>query len=187
MAASKLRITGGSARGLPLTEPRGLRLRPTSGLVREALFNILGARVEDASVLDLFAGTGALGVEALSRGASRAVFIDAAQASCQAILQTLARARFSDQAVVLRGRLPGALRNVAERFDIVTMDPPYDSEAAEPTLVELHQLLKPEGVVVYEHGSRYNPPERPAELRLLERRVYGDSAIAVYEHQDQEG
>ncbi|HEY4668458.1 MAG TPA: 16S rRNA (guanine(966)-N(2))-methyltransferase RsmD [Tepidiformaceae bacterium] len=184
MAAAKLRITGGSARGLPISEPRGLRLRPTSGLVREAIFNILGDRVTSATVLDLFAGTGALGIEALSRGATRAVFIDAAQVSCQAILQTLARAGFSGSAIVLRGRLPGALRNVSEQFDIVTMDPPYDSEAAEPTLVEIHEFVQPGGVVVYEHGSRYNPPERPAGLRLLERRVYGDSAIALYEHQE---
>jgi len=184
VAPSKLRIAGGSARGLPLTEPRGLRLRPTSGLVREAVFNILGEQVTGASVLDLFAGTGALGIEALSRGASRAVFIDAAQASCQAILQSLARAGFSDAAVVLRGRLPVALRTVAGRFDVVTMDPPYDSDAAEPTLIELHEFVQPQGVVVYEHGSRYNPPERPAGLRLLERRVYGDSAIALYAHQE---
>lgn len=184
MAASKLRITGGSARGLPLAEPRGLRLRPTSGLVREAVFNIISDRITGATVLDLFAGTGALGIEALSRGASRAVFIDAARASCQAILQSLARAGFSNSAVVLRGRLPAALRNISERFDLVTMDPPYDSEAAEPTLIELHQFIEPGGVVVYEHGSRYNPPERPAGLRLLERRVYGDSAIAFYTNQE---
>ncbi|MGH2634192.1 MAG: RsmD family RNA methyltransferase, partial [Tepidiformaceae bacterium] len=76
MAASKLRISGGSARGIPVTEPKGLRLRPTSGLVREALFNILGDLIEDATVLDLYAGTGAVGIEALSRGAAAATFID---------------------------------------------------------------------------------------------------------------
>ena len=71
MPAKGVRISGGTARGVPLTEPRGVRLRPTSGLVREAIFNILGERLSDARVLDLFAGTGALGIEALSRGAAQ--------------------------------------------------------------------------------------------------------------------
>lgn len=186
MAASKLRITGGAARGLPITEPRGLRLRPTSGLVREAIFNIVGDLVDDAVVLDLFAGTGALGLEALSRGAARAVFVDAEAASCQAILQSVARAGFQERATVMRGRLPGALKTVEGPFDLILMDPPYDSEAAEPTLIELSHRLAVSGLVVYEHGSRYNPPERPVGLRQLERRVYGDSALALYAHQEGE-
>jgi 16S rRNA (guanine966-N2)-methyltransferase len=184
VAAARLRISGGTARGLPIAEPRGLRLRPTTGLVREAIFNIIGDKVEESSVLDLFAGTGALGIEALSRGAARAVFIDAEQSSCQAILQTLARAGFADSASVLRGRLPNALSGIGEQFDIVFIDPPYDSDAAQPTLVEVHAVLREDGLVVYEHGSRYNPAERPVGLRLLERRVYGDSAIALYALQE---
>jgi len=154
--------------------------------VREAIFNILGDHVTGATVLDLFAGTGALGIEALSRGAGRAVFVDAEAASCQAILQSLARAGFSDRAVVLRGRLPGALASLEGPFSLVLMDPPYDSEAAEPTLMALAGHLEQAGLVVYEHGSRYNPPERPAGLRLLDRRVYGDSAVALYAHQEEQ-
>ncbi|KAA0226890.1 16S rRNA (guanine(966)-N(2))-methyltransferase RsmD, partial [bacterium] len=88
MAAGRLRISGGTAKGLPLAEPRGHRLRPTSGLVREAIFNILGDRVSGSAVLDLFAGTGALGIEALSRGAASAVFVESEPAACQAILQS---------------------------------------------------------------------------------------------------
>jgi 16S rRNA (guanine(966)-N(2))-methyltransferase RsmD len=178
--AAKLRIAGGTARGLPLTEPRGLRLRPTSGLVREAIYNILGERVTDASVLDLYAGTGALGIEALSRGAERAVFIDGEAAACQAILATLARASFSERATVLRGRLPRALNASVGRFDIILMDPPYQEETAAETLLLLADHLEPGGTVVYEHGSRYNPPERPSGLVQTERRIYGDSAIVLY-------
>ncbi len=184
MAAGKLRVTGGTARGLPLIEPHRLRLRPTSGLVREAIFNILGDAVTGAAVLDLFAGTGALGIEALSRGAATAVFVDAEPAACQAIVQSLARAGFSDRGRVIRGRLPAALSSIEGPFDLVLMDPPYDSEVAEPTLAALAPLLGEAGLVVYEHGSRYNPPGRPAALDLRDRRIYGDSALALYGNQE---
>jgi len=186
MAAGKLRVTGGSARGLPLVEPQRLRLRPTAGLVREAIFNILGDTVADAAVLDLFAGTGALGIEALSRGATSAVFVDAAPAACQAIVQSLARAGFSGPGRVIRGRLPAALAGLQGPFDFAFMDPPYDSDAAEPTLAALGPLLARGGLVVYEHGSRYNPPGCPAALELQQRRIYGDTALALYAHQEGE-
>lgn len=186
MTTSRLRIAGGAARGVPLTEPRGLRLRPTSGMVREAIFNILADRVTDARVLDLYAGTGALGIEALSRGAAAAVFIDAEPASCKAILQSLSRTAFANRAQVIRGRLPSAISGAEGLFDIVLLDPPYQLESGPETLALAHTRLAPEGIVVYEHGSRYNPPERPAGLRLVERRVYGDSAIALYAAQEVE-
>jgi 16S rRNA (guanine966-N2)-methyltransferase len=152
--------------------------------VREAIFNILGPSVEGARVLDLFAGTGALGIEALSRGARTAVFVESGAAACQAILASLSRTGFLDRGVVVRGRLPSALAMLTDPFEIALLDPPYQSEAAEPTLMALADYLAPGAVVVYEHGSRYNPPVRPAGLRLLERRVYGDSAIALYGPQE---
>lgn len=186
MAASKLRISGGSARGIPVTEPKGLRLRPTSGLVREALFNILGDLVEEARMLDLYAGTGAVGIEALSRGASSATFIDAEAASCQAILQTLARAGVADRATVLRGRLPAALTTLHGTFNLIFMDPPYALDTAEETLGALSAHAAAGGLIVYEHATRYNPPERPRGLSLTERRVYGDSALALYALQEGE-
>lgn len=186
MPAARLRIAGGTARGVPLTEPRGYRLRPTSGLVREAIFNILGDTVEDAVVLDLYAGTGALGIEALSRGAARAVFIDAEAGACQAILQSLSRAGFGAHAQVLRGRLPSALNTLEGSFDIILMDPPYGEASASETLLAVATCLAADGTVVYEHGSKYNPPERPRGLTLTDRRVYGDSALALYVAQEGE-
>jgi 16S rRNA (guanine966-N2)-methyltransferase len=184
MPASQLRIAGGTARGLPVSQPRGVRLRPTSGLVREALFNIIGDTVEDARVLDLYAGTGALGIEALSRGAASAVFLDGEAACCQAILQTLSRAGFKERATVMRGRLPGALSGLEGPFDLIMMDPPYAADTAEETLNSAGHLLTPDGTFVYEHGSRYNPPERPPGLRQVDRRVYGDSALTLYAAQE---
>ncbi len=186
MATHRLRITGGSARGIPIVEPRGHRLRPTSGIVREALFNILGDRCDDATVLDLFAGTGALGVEALSRGARSAYFIESAAGACQAILQTLARATVAERGTVLRGTLPQALNTVLEKYDIIFLDPPYGTPEAEETLILLAPFLAEGGIIVYEHGSRYNPPERPGGLICTDRRPYGDSALAFYAHKEGE-
>lgn len=186
MAARGVRIAGGTARGLPLVEPRGVRLRPTSGLVREAIFNIVGPAVDGARVLDLYAGTGALGIEALSRGAEHATFLEAEPACVRAITESLSRASFSDIGTVLRGKLPGALAGVSGEFDIIFMDPPYNEADTDTVLLALPSKLAEGGIVVYEHGSRYNPPERPAGLRLTERRVYGDSAVAFYVRQEGE-
>lgn len=177
---------GGTARGIPLAEPRGVRLRPTSGMVREAIFNILGDVIVGARVLDLYAGTGALAIEALSRGAESATLIEAEPGAIQAILQSLARTGFSDRATVLRGRLPGALAMAGGVFDIILMDPPYREGTAEETLAAASHLLAGDGWVVYEHSSRYNPAERPGALVMRDRRVYGDSAIAVYATQERE-
>lgn len=186
MATSRLRVIGGSARGIPLAEPRGVRLRPTSGMVREAIFNILGDAVAGARVLDLYAGTGALAIEALSRGAESATLVESEPGAIQAILQSLARTGFNERATVLRGRLPGALTMVAGVFDLVFMDPPYRDDTAEATVAGVGAMLAEAGWVVYEHASRYNPPERPGALVMRDRRVYGDSAIAVYAMQERE-
>ena len=186
MPAKGVRIAGGTARGIPLTEPRGVRLRPTSGLVREAIFNILAPKVEGATVLDLYAGTGALGIEALSRGAARATFVEAEAGAVQAIFTSLARTSLAERGKVVRGRLPGALSSVEGPFDLVFMDPPYNDPAAEDILLRLSRLLAPGGYVVYEHSSRYNPPQRPQGLRLVERREYGDTAIALFALEEEE-
>lgn len=186
MPSSRIKVTGGTARGTPLQEPRGLRLRPTSGLLREALFNVLGDLITDARVLDLYAGTGAVGIEALSRGAAHVTFVEGEQAGCDAILKSLARMGFAANARVMRGRLPAALPSLQGLFNIVFMDPPYGLESADDTLHSTGTLVAPGGLLVYEHASRYNPPERPAGLILQERRVYGDSALALYVRQEGE-
>ena len=157
-----------------------MRLRPTSGLVREAIANILGDRLAGARVLDLFAGTGALGIEAISQGAAHATFIDSEAACCQAIVQSLTRAGLAAQGRVLRGKLPGALAQAGGPFEIILLDPPYAATEAAEILALLAPFLAGGGVVVYEHTSRYNPPERPSGLQLTDRRLYGDSAVAFY-------
>ena len=180
MPQARVRVTGGNLRGFQLAEPGGARLRPTSARVREAIFNVLAARIEDAAVADLFAGTGALGIEALSRGARRAVFVESYRQAARAIVQSLARAGLAGSGSVVRGALPGALGSLEGPYDLIFLDPPYDSEEAVPTLGALAPLLAPGGLVVYEHRSRYNPPERPLGLEQTDRRVYGDTAVAFF-------
>lgn len=180
MPQTHIRVTGGELRGFQLAESGGDRLRPTTGRVREAIFNVVAPHIEGAAILDLFAGTGALGIEALSRGADRAVFVESHRPAARAIVQSLARAGLSDRSSVVRGALPGALDSLDGPFDLVLLDPPYDSDQASPTLSALAALLAPGGLVVYEHRSRYNPPERPLGLTLTDRRVYGDTAVAFF-------
>ena len=171
---------------MPLAQPAGVRLRPTTGMLREAIFNILGDRIEGARVADLYAGTGALGMEALSLGASHVTFVESESRCCTAILSSIARAGFRERTIVLRGKLPAALTSLAEHFDVILLDPPYTEETASQTLEGTAPHLLPGGIVVYEHASRYNPPERPRGLVRAERRVYGDSAIALYVLQEGE-
>lgn len=144
------------------------------------MFNILGERVDGASVLDLYAGTGALGIESLSRGAAAATFVEGAAGAVHAIFQSLARTSLVEHAQVIRGRLPAALSNVKTKFDIIFIDPPYNDPGAEDTLFAAAPLLGDGGIIVYEHSSRYNPPLSVAGLKMQERRMYGDSAIAFY-------
>ena len=184
MAGRTLRVAGGSARGVPLTAPRGLRLRPTTGQVREAIFNILGASIAEAKVLDLYAGTGSLGIEALSRGAVSAVFVDREGSAASAILKNLSRAGLATRGRVLRGRLPGACASLKQSFNIVLMDPPYGDPGAEETLLATVNCLEPGGTVVFEHASRYNSPQHPAGLRLVETRTYGDTSVAFYSYEE---
>lgn len=154
--------------------------------MREALFNILGARVEGARVLDLYAGSGALGLEALSRGAAHVTFIDEAAAAVAAIEASIEAMGLGHLTRVVRGRLPTALDRLEGTFDLILVDAPYEDPRAVETLDRSHEKLAPSGTVVYEHASRYNPPERPAGLVPWLRRVYGDSAISLYVPQEGE-
>lgn len=180
----RIRITGGELKGFVVAGSARGAVRPTTALVRQAVFNVLGERVAGARVLDLFAGTGALGLEAISRGASRVVFIELDAQACRAIRATLERAGVADRGHVVQARLPAGLGRVEGPFDLVLMDPPYDGDVADAVLAGIGDLLAPGGLVVYEHRSGYNPPERPPNLRRVQSRVYGDSAVTFYTRQE---
>jgi 16S rRNA (guanine(966)-N(2))-methyltransferase RsmD len=163
--------------------PRIEGLRPTSARLREALFDILGGRIHDASFLDVFAGTGAIGLDALSRGATRAVFIEADRRAARAIAGNLALAGVAGSARIVEGDAEAALLELSragERFDIVFLDPPYTTGALGRTLPAAARLLRAGAVMVVEHASRraFSMPEL-AGLRRGRRYVHGDSALSV--------
>jgi 16S rRNA (guanine966-N2)-methyltransferase len=172
-----VRVVAGSFKGRRLSAPRGMRTRPTADRVREALFSIL-ADVSDARVLDLYAGSGALGIEALSRGAGAAVFVERDPRAVAAIERNLAAVGVS--AEVVRDDVARFLARAEGEFDLVFCDPPYDSASGlAGTLAEhLASLTHPNARIVTESDKR-NPLELP--FPLLTERTYGDTRIAIHE------
>ncbi|HTN54160.1 MAG TPA: 16S rRNA (guanine(966)-N(2))-methyltransferase RsmD [Anaeromyxobacter sp.] len=177
------RIIAGSARGRRLTVPRGSATRPTSDKVRGAVFNVLGQFFEGGEVLDLYAGTGALALEALSRGCARAVCVEADRAAAEALRRNAEACGFGDRVQVVQGRVGEAVGRLAGgRFALAFVDPPY-AEGPEGALEALGRLLAPGGRAVAEHDVRRPPPDRAGPLALLDRRRYGDTGISIYQRE----
>lgn len=182
-----MRLTGGLERGRRLRAPRGALTRPTAAKVREAIFNILGPP-PDGSVLDLYAGTGALGIEALSRGAPRGVFVERDHQALVALRRNLRELGLEDRTSVVGADVRSALRRLSatgERFCWVFLDPPYVKET-EGVLAELGggALLSPCAVVIVEHDRRHRPPGASGSsvggLFLTDRRAYGDTELSFF-------
>jgi 16S rRNA (guanine966-N2)-methyltransferase len=177
-----MRLTGGLNGGRRLIAPRGRQTRPTAAKVREAIFNILGPPPD--SVLDLYAGTGALGLEALSRGATSAVFVEREHAALSALRRNIKELGFEGRATVLGADVCTGLRRLAgsdARFSWVFLDPPYVKET-EGVLAELagSGLLTSCAVIVLEHDRRNRPPESAGTLFLTDRRQYGDTELSFF-------
>ena len=175
-----MRVISGQWSGRRLQAPRGEATRPTSDRVREALFSVLGTRVSDARVLDLFAGSGALGIEALSRGAAAATFVDAAPASVRAIRANLEA--LGEDAEVVRADalrwLRGAPRR-ARQYDLVLLDPPYRRAAAlGPALGEALRPVLAGGALVVAESDRRAPLE--LGIPIIDDRRYGDTRIRIH-------
>jgi 16S rRNA (guanine966-N2)-methyltransferase len=171
-----LRIIAGTHRGHRIAAPPGRDTRPTSDRVRENLFNLVGP-VDGADVLDLFAGSGALGLEALSRGAASAVFIESDRDACRIINANLDKLRL--RATVLCQDVIGALSSERRRFDLVLCDPPYDYDRTRLDDA-FAPLLEPDGVLVLETTGREGPPEVPG-LRERTSRRYGAARLTLFE------
>lgn len=173
-----MRLSGGERSGQRLAAPRGARTRPTPAKVREALFAVLGKRIEGARVLDLFAGSGALGFEAISRGAASVVFVDSDANAVMSIRRNAVRlVPDPERWRILPMTAARALRTLRGSFDIVLVDPPYQRGAAEElTLLMQRGLLAQSGIAVVEHPSG-SQALLPASLSLLKQTKYGDTAL----------
>ena len=179
-----MRIIAGEKRGFSLFAPAGQQTRPTLSRVRESVFSILGDRVIDARAVDLFAGAGTLGFEALSRGAEHCVFVERARPALEALRRNATKLCYNDRISIaaedagrwLRAQLPHA----ADPFTLVMADPPYGSNLAKLLeQIEAYVPLAPDAAVMIQCGVRETPPP-PSRLRLARSEKYGDTAVHFY-------
>lgn len=183
-----MRVISGSAKGRRLVPPQDRRVRPTSDRIKEALFSIIISRRGDlagCAILDLFAGTGNLGIEALSRGAAKALFVDNHRESTALVRKNLQGTGLEEFAEVMASDTFAAIARLAaagRRFDLILADPPYNLGLAEKLLGEpaLERLLAEESLLVIETSDREELPKSCGNLTMLDRRIYGDTAIAFY-------
>lgn len=181
-----MRIIAGIAKGRRLVAPSGKGVRPTTDRVKEALFSSLQPRLHGAVVLDLYAGSGALGLEAVSRGARQAVLVERWTRALQAIAANVEATGFGDRVTVVSDDVDRAMATLAGPFDVVLADPPYDlaDDALAGVLGAVAPLLADDAVVVVERHGRSGPVPWPAGLRRERSRRYGDTTlhVATVEH-----
>ncbi len=182
------RVVAGEAGGIPLVAPSGQKTRPTLDRTKEAMFSAITARIslQGAVVADLYAGSGQLGIEAISRGASSAVFVEKNKNARAIIKQNLTKTKFSERATVLAMDTKQALKTFLEeglRFDLILIDPPYeDAETDFERLCEngLARLLNDGALVVLEHASAGKKSENVRDLKLIKRCKYGTAMVSFY-------
>ncbi|ABO50602.1 putative methyltransferase [Desulforamulus reducens MI-1] len=180
-----MRIIAGTARGRKLKSPKGMTTRPTSDRVREALFNILSSYVPGSRFLDLFSGTGAVAIEALSRGAEKATLVERDKNTARIIYDNLRMCNVLDKAEVLTVDVSQAtliMRRKKETFDLIFIDPPYKKGFEVPTLEKIQEchLLSSDGILVVESDQKDLPPDLVGNLTATRRERYGDTALTFY-------
>jgi 16S rRNA (guanine966-N2)-methyltransferase len=179
-----LRVISGKLKGRKLFALKGMDLRPTSDRVKEAIFDILQNSIEGQKVLDLFAGTGALGIEALSRGAKRAVFVEGSPRSLAVLYKNLEVGRLQEQAEVLSREVQAGVKILSERgenFDLIFLDPPYGKGLARKTLQALSgdPILAPDALIVAEH-SPAEDLDAISSLERVDQRKYGSTLVSFF-------
>tara|TARA_Y100000766_G_scaffold282726_1_gene296663 strand:+ start:1772 stop:2326 length:555 start_codon:yes stop_codon:yes gene_type:complete len=179
-----MRVVGGKSGGVPLMVPkRGTR--PTSDKVREALFSMINEFIEGSKCLDLFAGSGALGIEALSRGAGSCIFVDVGKESCSAISSNLKKTRL-EQGFVKRHRVKSYVQSCRESFDVIFADPPYEFSESKNNIEKLfysnafYDILRIGGIFILETRSSLSTLKSTEELNLKDVRQYGDTKLNLF-------
>jgi len=180
-----LRIIAGDLKGKKLFSVKGQHTRPTSDRLRESIFNILTNRSKNAFALDLYAGTGALGIEALSRGATLAYFIDNHKESISLISKNIQSCRLEDRCRIFRWDIERNLRclkNLTNTFNLIFMDPPYNANLIKPTLSNLEKsgCLKSDAWIVIEHSTRETIPADFQSFTRIDQRKYGKVFLSIY-------
>ena len=176
-----MRVITGSARGRRLGELKGMETRPTTDKVKESIFNCIQFDVADAHVLDLFAGTGQLGIEALSRGAADALFVDRRADAVKLIRENLALCRLEEHAQVVCGDSLAQLAALRRRFDIILLDPPYGSGLLQQAMERIvsFDILSPHGIMVAESAADETLPPLPAPYSVYREYRYGKIKVTI--------
>jgi 16S rRNA (guanine966-N2)-methyltransferase len=180
-----LRIIGGTARGVPIKAPDTKNTRPTLDRIKESVFNILMPYIADTVVLDLFAGSGSLGIEALSRGAKSAVFVDKSKKCRDLIFDNLDKTKFTKQATVLAMDAAKAINYLyrrQEKFDIIFLDPPYKMNFIVRTIqnIDDFDIMSEESILACEHHMDETPPEKVGKLVRTRVKHYGETLFSFY-------
>jgi len=182
-----MRVITGKARGAKLVSLEGTEIiRPTADAVKESMFSIVQFDIEDSVVLDLFAGSGQLGIEALSRGAKKAFFVDSSKASIDVIKQNLAHTKLEDGAVVINMPNSAFLRTAKDRIDIAFLDPPYGKGLIQRSLPALTEIMSADGIIVCEHETECRLPEEENGFVISKQYRYGKIALTVYRRKESE-
>ena len=183
-----MRVITGTARGRRLREPEGMATRPTTDNVKESMFNLIQFDIEGRRVLDLFAGTGQLGIEALSRGAKSALFVDKRADAVKLVRENLALCRLEEKAQVICGDSLAALGTQSGRFDIIFLDPPYESGLLAQAMERIasFDILSPDGIMVAESPLGQELPALPAPYSLYREYRYGKIKVSIYHRAGEE-
>lgn len=177
-----MRVITGSAKGISLKTPEGLQTRPTTDRVKEALFSIIQFEIEGRRVLDLFAGTGQLGIEALSRGADRAILVDAGRDAVALIKENLRRTKLLDKAQVIQCDYLEYLSRCRERFDVIFLDPPYAEVFLENALRKISEIdiLSSSGIIICERPAEKTKPQPVSGFSEGKDYRYGKTFLTLY-------
>lgn len=186
-----MRVVSGACKGHPLKAVPGSTTRPTTDKVKEAIFNIIGPYFEGGLALDLFGGSGGLGIEALSRGMDKAIFVDRDSKAVQVIRQNAETCRLTDKVEVYKNDAERALKALIKRelsFDLILLDPPYKDQKIVSliSVIEQHGLLNDTGVIMAEHTANAELPEKIGSFTRTRYENYGITAISIYEHEGEE-
>ena len=177
-----MRVIAGKAKGIQLKTPDGMLTRPTADRVKEALFSILNFDLPGTRVLDLFAGTGQLGIEAISRGANSAVFVDERDAACALVKENLKKTGFTQQAQVIRSDYLAYLRSCREKFDIILLDPPYSEVFLENSLKMITEIdiLQSGGIIATEYPFGKALPDEYCTYFRSKEYKYGKTILKIF-------
>ncbi|ANB59237.1 16S rRNA (guanine(966)-N(2))-methyltransferase RsmD [Anoxybacteroides amylolyticum] len=180
-----MRVISGICKGRPLQAVPGMSTRPTTDKVKEAMFNMVGPYFSEGLALDLFAGSGGLGIEALSRGMERAIFVDYDGKAVQTIRKNIASCGLTERAEIYRNDAERALKAIAKRklkFHLIFLDPPYKKQKLEALLsfIDEHRLLAQTGYIVAEHSHDVQLPRQIGQLMKVKHEVYGITAVSIY-------